>query len=74
MENLNKCEKWLHELLSKHNITEIGYIREQAKEAGFRKSELKQAKKTIGAKTWHYFDEKQDTGNWYWYLPENFNA
>lgn len=72
MENLNACEKFLFELLSDHPIVEISYIREKAKEQKFKRADLKAAKKILKVKTYHQFDEGKETGNWFWYLPENF--
>jgi hypothetical protein len=68
---MNECEKWLHELLRLNGRSWTVWVYEQAKEKGFKKSEVKAAKKSLSVKTWHQFDEGTATENWFWYLPEN---
>lgn len=35
---------------------------------GVSQAELKEARKALGVKTFHQFDEDGDTQNWFWYL------
>ena len=35
---------------------------------GYSKAELKAARKELGVKTYHQFDEDGATANWFWYL------
>lgn len=43
-------------------------VREAAKKQGFKRSELKAARKELGVKTFHQFDEDGPTPNHFWYL------
>lgn len=65
---MNNCEKWLLELLTKNECVLVEDVREQAKQQGFKKSELKEARKTLNVKTFHQFDEDGATENWFWHL------
>ena len=35
---------------------------------GYSKAELRAARKELGVKTYHQFDEDGATANWFWYL------
>jgi hypothetical protein len=45
----------------------IPTIQEAAKKDGYKRKDLKAAKKEITVKTWR----KPYTDDWYWYLPED---
>lgn len=62
------CSEWLKEKLSDREIHLCEDIREEAKQNGFTKAELKQARAEIGVRTFHQFDEDGETRNWFWYL------
>ena len=40
------------------------------KERGFTGAELKEARKNLGIKTFHQFDEDGASENWFWYLED----
>lgn len=62
------CEKWLGVLLGDGEMHLCDEVRSGAKEKGFSKTELRAARKKLGIKTFHQFDEEGETGNWFWYL------
>lgn len=64
------CEKWLSEYLRENGTTHCDIVREEAKKKHFGKSEFKKARKSLGVKTFHQFDEFGDTGNHFWYLED----
>ncbi len=66
---MDGCEKWLKGRLSKGAVL-CDIIREEAKKYGFNRKQLKEARKNIGVKTYHQFDGKVETEDWYWYLGE----
>lgn len=61
------CEEWLYGFITNLGFCEVSRARKAAKEKGFSKSEFKQARKNIGAKTWTTFNEGVQV--WYWYIP-----
>lgn len=61
---MNECEKWLYGEL-KNQFAHYDNIREKAKEKGFSKKQLKEARKILGVKTFHQFDEDGATPNWF---------
>lgn len=63
-----KCREWLREKLEDGRIHLCEDVRGAALEAGFTRAELRQARKEIGVKTFHQFDEDGGTQNWFWYL------
>lgn len=65
---MNECEKWLFEMLKKDEMILVQTIREKAKQEKFSKIDLKAARKSLGVKTFHQFDEKEATDNWFWHL------
>lgn len=67
---MNKCEKWLYGELQRQGEVLCDDIRSAAKKKGFTRAELKSARKTLGVKTFHQFDGKSETQNWFWYLEE----
>jgi hypothetical protein len=64
------CEKWLRSELRDGELHLSENIREKAKESGFTGAELRTARKNLGAKTFHQFDEDGATENWFWYLED----
>ena len=62
------CKKWLSDYLKKQRGALVEETKIEAKKQGFGKSDLKQARKEIGVKTFHQFDEYGETPNWFWYL------
>lgn len=68
MESLRDCDAWLRLQLQDREIHLCDDIRKKAKKRGFTKQELKAARKEMGVKTFHQFDEDGATENWFWYL------
>lgn len=68
MEALRGCDAWLKLQLQDLEIHLCDDIRKAAKKRGFTKQELKAARKAVGVKTFHQFDEDGATENWFWYL------
>ncbi len=64
------CEKWLGLELKDRELHLCEDIREKAKERGFTGAELKEARKNLGIKTFHQFDEDGASENWFWYLED----
>lgn len=67
---MNDCEKWLYEYLKKAGTVLCDAVKTAAKEEGFSQNQLKAARKVIGVKTFHFFDEFGETPNWFWSLPK----
>lgn len=65
---MKTCGDWLRGKLADGEIHLCDDIRRQARNRGFTQTELKQARKAVGVKTFHLFDEEGATSNWYWYL------
>lgn len=68
------CKNWLIKYLARQDFALAEQVRNDAKNAGFSKAELKIARKGIGVKTFHQFDGGGATANWFWYLREDKNA
>ena len=66
------CVEWLRNYLSA-GASEYGGVKSTAKEKGFSKAELKEARKILNVKTWHQIDhdEVPYIDNWFWFLPED---
>lgn len=62
------CEIWLREIFQDGQSRLCDEIRTAAKKAGYTRAELKEARKRIGIKTFHQFDDVGATENWFWYL------
>lgn len=62
------CREWLKERLCGFEEHLCEEIRADAKKAGFNRRELKNARNSIGVKTFHQFDEDGATSNWFWFL------
>lgn len=61
------CEKWLAAILKPGEQMLCDYIRVEAKKKGFNRKRLKEARKVLGVKAFHQFDEDGATDNWFWY-------
>lgn len=61
------CEDWLKDYMSDGELHLSSEVRHKAKVQGYSKSELREARKKLGVKVFHQFDEFGDTGNWFWY-------
>ncbi len=70
MEKLRDCDVWLRLQLQDRGIHLCDSIRKKAKKRGFTEQELKAARKEIGVKAFHQFDECGATENWFWYLED----
>lgn len=63
------CKTWLTLCLSDRQIHLSEETAEKARKAGYSRVELKKARRELGVKTFHQFDEfGGDTRNWFWYL------
>lgn len=69
-EKLAKAVEWVREYLSDGELHLVDTVREAFKSAGFTSSEIKTARKTLGVKTFHQFDENGPTPNHFWYIEE----
>ncbi len=58
------CAQWLLDYLRKSGRANVKRIREEAERMGWKKKDLKEARKEIGVKTIH--DQARD--EWYWYI------
>lgn len=67
MKNGN-CIDWLQEKLSDGELRLCEMVREEARQKGYSMAALKNARKSLGVKTFHQFDEDGATLNWFWYL------
>ncbi len=68
---MENCEEWLTERLGQMKLVNIETIRVEAKEQGYSKSQLKEAKLKIGAATVN--DSALHDGepqNWFWCVPK----
>jgi len=64
------CEEWLRWTLKDHEMHLCEIVRFEAKKAGFSMGQLKTARKHLGVKTFHQFNEYGETPNWFWYLED----
>lgn len=64
------CVEWLKWILRDHEFHLCEIVKREAKNAGFNLKDLKIARKQIGVKTFHQFDEEGATPNWFWYLED----
>lgn len=64
------CVKWLREYLKREGSALCDKVKEKAMEAGYSQKDLKSARKELGVKTHHQFDDDGATENWFWYLEE----
>ena len=60
-----ECKRWLYELLKNGKQYSCEVVRRKAKQEGFSKKELKEARYELGVKTIHVAEPYED---WYWYL------
>lgn len=67
----NNCEIWLHAFLAKNPLTDYKDVMRAAKNEGFSRKEMKDARKSLGVKTYHRFVAGTDVKQWLWYLPSN---
>ena len=64
------CEEWLLEVLKDGGPHLCDEIRTGARKAGYSRANPRRARKELGIKTFHQFDEDGETPNWFWYLGE----
>lgn len=65
-------ERLKKELSLKSDPVLCDTIRAEAKNLGYSKRELKEARVKLGVKTFHLINEDSEM-NWFWYLPEEEN-
>ncbi len=68
MKSLKESREWLANRLRSHPGESTEETLRAAKEQGFKKSKIKQAKKELGVITVNDYKEGV-TLNWYWMLP-----
>lgn len=59
---------WLQLELKDGELHLCESVREAARRKGISKADLKAARRELGVKTYHQFDEYGQTSNWFWYL------
>ncbi|MFR8547755.1 MAG: hypothetical protein ACLVEV_03905 [Lachnospiraceae bacterium] len=64
------CVEWLEQKLKKEKIALCTTVKAGARTKGYTQKQLRDAKKQLGVKTFHQFDENGETDNWFWYLEE----
>lgn len=66
------CQDWLLKYLRCcGGFSNVDTTRRAAEAAGFSRRELKQARRNLGVKAYHQFeDESKEPLNWFWYLEE----
>lgn len=70
VDSIRDCDSWLKLQLQDKEMHLCDDIRKAAKKRGFTNKELKIARKVIGVKTYHQFDEDGPTPNYFWYLED----
>ncbi len=65
---MNSCEKWLLSFLARNGQTPYGEVQRAAKSQGFKKAELKAARKSIGVCVYHQFEDGAEREDWFWSL------
>lgn len=65
---IDECCAWLKLKLQDGELHLVNDIRKDAKKRKFSRSDLSVARKILGVKTFHMFDENGATDNWFWYL------
>ena len=68
IDRVNECEIWLKDFLGRYPGS-LEHVRESAKEEGFKKAELKQARKNLGVKLFTFNDE--GVISYFWHIPKN---
>lgn len=64
------CRAWLSKLLADGEPHNVENIRAERKKAGFTKSEVSSAKKSLGVVSFNKTALKAEvTQNWFWQLP-----
>lgn len=62
------CMEWLRKFLRDEKCVLVDVVRDEAKARGYTRGELKEARRLLGVKTFHQFDEYGATPNYFWYL------
>ena len=57
---------WVKERFKREQTILCERLRVEASAAGVSRLQLKAARKRLGVKTWHQFDEGGATENWFW--------
>lgn len=66
---MSNCSIWLRDwLLRNGNWCLCDDVRREAVKAGYARRELKEARKALGVKTFHQWEDGAETQNWFWYL------
>ena len=67
---MSECEKWLAEYLKQNGTVLRDAVRDEARKRGFKKTEIKAARKNIGVKCCNDWAANGETQNWFWYLED----
>lgn len=62
------CEEWLEEYLRENGTTLCEVVRGEATKLGYKKRDLKAARRKIGVQLYQQMDIDGPTGNYFWYL------
>ncbi len=65
---MNGCEKWLLSFLAQNGQISYSDVQRAAKAEGFKKSELKAARKRLGVCVYHQFADGGEREDWFWSL------
>lgn len=68
---MTDCNEWLRGYLRGKDLVLCEEVRDEAQKQGYKKKELKEARKNIGVETvnnWAWNDG--ETSEWFWRLPE----
>lgn len=63
------CKTWLKNELSNGIPVLCDTVRNNAKEQGFSKKQLREARAILGVRTFHQIDDDSSV-NWFWYLEK----
>ena len=70
---LKKCdltdedvEFWLYSWLKARGFLLSDYVKHVAREMGISATRPRRARKNLGVATWHWVDEKDHPGYWFW--------
>ena len=62
-------ELWLYLWLKARGFLLSDHVKAVAGSYGISKTRLRTARRNLGVVTWHWIDEKDDDGFWFWELP-----
>lgn len=60
---------FLKNIIGRNGFVNTDDLREEAKKEGYTMKQMQQARKELGLKSKHLFDEEGPLDNWIWYMP-----